>query len=143
MKGFMHHSNLNVDVSKLYGVFTIWAEESADTNSGAYEWAFGNGNDTPIGMGILLPIPCELFAIGLMTEGVSSNEVEVRKNNLSTGKSVVSSNSKQAMHNFDNDVIAFNANDVLGFRTITGSIEANGAVVCAWLRHRLDYFSGA
>ena len=147
MNGFAHHHNTGgggqTDLTGLYGIFTIWAEENADTNNGAFEWSYGNGNETPSGMGVIFPMPCELFALGLATEGTSTNEVEARKNANSTGKSVTVTNAKNDITVFSDDVVAYDVNDIFGVRTITGSTASNGGLVCAWFRYRLDLFTSS
>lgn len=122
---------------EIYSYFVIWAEESADLNSGASEWAFGNGNDTPDGMGVVFPFECELVGLGLTLEGNATCSVEVRKNTASTGKSVSTSNNRKAWSNFEDSPVLFAAGDVTGFKTITGSANSNGGCIAAWFRKKV------
>lgn len=120
-----------------YSYFTIWAEENGDLNTGANEWAFGNGNDSPAGVGVILPFDCELFALGLSMEGATNCEVEVLKNTASSGKSVATTNHDKAVTSFETATVPYAAGDTVGFNTITGSAQANGAVVSAWFRRAI------
>lgn len=113
-------------------IFSVWAEESADLGNGAFEWAYGNGNDTPNGMGVVLVFPCKLIGLALTLEGNATCEVEAYKNTSSTGKKVVTSNNKKGYTSFANDPIDYAAGDVINFRTILGSAASNGGVVTAW-----------
>lgn len=121
----------------LYSYFPIWAEEGNDLDTDRFEWSFGNGNETPLGMGIVLPFDCELFARGLTHEGAATTEVEARINGLSAAKSVTTTISKKGYINFESDTVAYSAGDVMGFNTITGSIDSNGSLITAWFRKRI------
>ena len=118
----------------IYSEFAIWAEENSDIETGTYEWAFGNGAQTPSGAGITLPFDCELFAITLALYGAASTEVEARKNAGTSGKSVATTSSTSGVSNFADSPVAFAAGDRINFRTVTGSSASNGAVVSAWFR---------
>lgn len=120
-----------------YSYFTIWAEENGDLNTGAKEWAFGNGNDSPAGVGVILPFDCELFALGLSTEGAASCEVEVLKNTESSGKSVATTNQTKAVTSFETTAVSYASGDIVGFNTIIGSADSNEAVVSAWFRRAI------
>jgi hypothetical protein len=41
----------------------IWAEENATLNDGGYEWAFGNGANSPSNAGIAIYVPLSMSAI--------------------------------------------------------------------------------
>ena len=117
-----------------YSYFSIWAEESADLNNNSHEWAFGNGNDTPNGMGVVMIFDCELIGLGLTLEGNATCQVEVYKNSNTTGKSVSTSANKKGWVNFEDDPVQYSAGDVVNFKTITGSTASNGGCVVAWFR---------
>jgi len=118
-----------------YGVFCIWAEEGADLSSGVFEWSFGNGNESPSGVGVFVPFDCELFAVGLVIEGTGPAEVEVRQNGTSAGRSVVIASGDRAFTDFAQSPVAFATGDVVGFRTVTGGVDTNGGTVTAWFRY--------
>lgn len=46
-------------------IFVILAEENGGLGNNAAEWAFGNGANTPVGLGPTFPINVELFALSL------------------------------------------------------------------------------
>lgn len=115
-------------------VFCVWAEESADLGNNAFEWAYGNGNDTPNGMGVVLVFPCELIGLGLTLEGAASSSVEAYKNTSTTGKRVSTSSSKKGFESFIDSPIEFAAGDVINFRTKTGHSSSNGGCIVAWFR---------
>ena len=112
--------------------FPIWAEEAADLNSNSFEWAFGNGNNTPAGTGVVLPFDCELIALGLTHEGNASTTVELWKNTRATGQRISTHHSRVALEHIT--PFAVSSGDVINFKTITGSSASNGSVVVAWFR---------
>jgi hypothetical protein len=70
----------NITVDPKYESFSyIWAEENAALNANAYEWAFGNGANTPANHGVSVYIPngykAEIVALGL---NISSDNADVK-----------------------------------------------------------------
>ncbi|MEH6633472.1 MAG: hypothetical protein V7776_21865 [Halopseudomonas aestusnigri] len=120
-----------------YCYFPIWAEENADIADNTYEWAFGNGGNTSSGMGVVLAFDCDLIGIGLSIKGITSVEVEVIKNTVSTNKSVSIINDTKAHSVFDTDPVSFFAGDVVNFRTLVGSTGSDASIVTAWFRRKL------
>lgn len=118
----------------LYSYFPVWAEENADLDTGIYEWSFGNGNETPSGVGIVMPFSCQLFALGLTIENAASCTVEARRNSVASGRAVSTANATKGFVSFEGNPIAYGAGDVLNFRTVTGSAGSNGAAIVAWFR---------
>jgi len=125
----------------LYSYFAIWAEESADlspSNNNGFQWAYGNGNNTPNGTGVVLPFNCELIAMSLSTEIASNCTVMCKRNTSNTDKTVSNTTAlKSAYNNFENDPLAFMAGDVVNFKTTIGSSDSNGGVVVAWFRRMI------
>lgn len=121
-----------------YTVFNIFAEESSSLNaSGGTEWAFGNGDNTPSGHGIVIPVDCELFAMSLDHEGGVNTTVRIIKNTdatLSTYQ-VVTSGSENGYNTFGTP-LSFSAGDIANFRTISASSTGNSGRVSAWFRIR-------
>ena len=113
--------------------FAIWAEESADLNNNSFEWAYGNGNNTPAGMGVVIPFACELISFCLTHEANANTTVELWQNTSGTGQRVSTSNSRKGITNLDTPH-AIAEGDVINFKTITGSSASNGSVVTAWFR---------
>ena len=117
------------------GVFCVWAEESADLNDSAFEWSFGNGNESPAGVGVVLPFACELFALGLSIEGAGPAQVEARRNNTSAARSVAITSGARALVDFSDNTVAYAAGDVIGFRTVIGGANTDGGVITAGFRY--------
>jgi len=71
-------ANIYALPTKMEYIQTIWAEENAALGSGNYEWAFGNGANTPQMHGVVLYVPsgysAEVVALGLVVTS-SSNDV--------------------------------------------------------------------
>jgi len=64
-------------------IMPIWAEENGGLNDDSYEWAFGNGANTPLAHGVVLYVPsgysAEVVALGLIVNSSSNDAVaEVR-----------------------------------------------------------------
>ncbi len=112
-------------------VFPVFAEESGPLDVNAFEWAYGNGDDSPADFGIVLPMNCELFAIGLNVR-TGSGTVEVYKNGVATGLNSGSASPVSLNSSFT--ALSFKAGDVVNFRTIAQSGASEGGKVVAWLR---------
>jgi len=125
------------DKPKLYSYFPIWAEENGHLQDNSFKWSFGNGNETPAHMGVVLPFDCELFAIGLSLENATSCEVQITRNGTPTGRSVTTTNATKGYETFQSSAIAFFAGDTVNFHTITGAYNSQGGTVVAWFRHEM------
>jgi hypothetical protein len=70
-------AEINV-IPKYEFIQTVWAEENAGLNANSYEWAFGNGANTPLHYGCPIYVPsgytAEVVALGLI---VSSDDQTV------------------------------------------------------------------
>lgn len=134
--------DLNVDNG--YTIFPIWAEESADLAAGAaQEWAFGNGDDTPITSGIVVPINCELFAMGLNIEGATATATvrAVINGDINLTTYQVSGTGNSSFTTFPTP-LSINPGDRVNFRTITSSgANTNSGRVVAWFRVRSSSLS--
>lgn len=124
------------NVATGYATFVITAEESGDLNTGQFEWAFGNGNDTPSGTGVIVPADCELIALTLSHENNATTTVELWQNTVGSNQRVSTRNSRKGITRLDTPHTIF-ADDVINFKTITGSTASNGSVVAAWFKQRI------
>lgn len=113
-------------------VFAIWAEENSGLNAGAYEWAYGNGDDTVAGSGIPVALDAVIFAVGLdhNTTGSATVAVEVDGVQVAT---VTTSSERNTINQLVSPV-AVTAGQVVGFRTVSGTGSASGNRVVAYLR---------
>lgn len=119
------------------GKFCIWAEENSALSptggSGAdgFQWAFGNGSDTPDGSGIVLPEDCELYAITAEVVGGTGIQIAVYKNTTNTKQTNVFSTA-------DNKILttttSFEAGDIVNFRTLVVGSGGTSGRVTAWFR---------
>lgn len=65
--GVVNKSQLD-SVAPERSIFMIWAEENANFSTsvgGGFQWSFGNGQETPVNNGVIIPVKCELFAVSL------------------------------------------------------------------------------
>ena len=119
-----------------YTIFEIFAEESSPLGNDQSEWAFGNGDDTPNGHGIVIPLDCELWAITLDHEGGNESTVNiVRNNTIEAGYAVTISGTEQGYNIFPVP-LTITAGDVLNFRTVTVDNVGTSGRASAWLRVR-------
>lgn len=110
-------------------VFAIWAEENAPLGNNAYEWAFGNGANTPNGMGVVVPT-CELFAVGLsLQQGSASVNVQHNGTTVATIDSVSNGNFLTLV-----TPVAATQGTVIGFQTATAAGTGTPNIVTAWYR---------
>lgn len=126
--------NQNLDDSIKVTIFPIWAKESGYLDANAFEWPFGNGDDTVANFGIVVSTGCELFAVGLtLIDG--TEELEVYKNEIFTGATGGAGREcVGATLNRIKTPIIFLAGDNLNFKTLKASGANNGGKVVAWLR---------
>ena len=120
-----------------YTIFSVWAEENADINNGSTEWAYGNGDNTPNGHGIVIPVDCELWAMSLDHEGGVNTIVRAIKNSDASmaAYQVVTTGAEQGFNVFAMP-LEFQAGDVINFETISRSNGGTSGRVSAWFRIR-------
>lgn len=116
--------------------FAIWAEENASLSNGAYEWAFGNGDDTANGSGVVVPFDCFIFALGLDHNTAASATVAVDING--TNAATITTSAERSAFAILGSPVAVSAGDVIGFQTITGPGSSAGNRIVAYLRTTSD-----
>ncbi|MEM6966917.1 MAG: hypothetical protein AAF573_19285, partial [Bacteroidota bacterium] len=120
-----------------FTIFSVWAEESSALGANQYEWAFGNGDNTPNGDGIVIPVDCELFAMSLNHEGGANTVVQAIKNTDATLTAYqVQNTGTENGHITFGTPLTFVAGDVINFRTISSSSGGASGRVSAWFRIR-------
>jgi len=118
--------------------YPIWAEENSSLSANAYEWAFGNGANSPSDGGITIYVPsgwiCEVVAMSLRI-GSGTATVQLVHNGVSQGASAnVEVSSGQSATNELGTPLAINNNDFINFRTQAASGTSSPNVVTAWIR---------
>lgn len=120
----------------------IWAEENNTLSATTYEWAFGNGADTPVQGGILIYVPdgyeCHVVAMGLNINDSSADAcVELVHNGTPQGNAC-SSCCVAEYRNLASGFtpIEISNGDFINFRTLSASDTAKPATAVAWLRYR-------
>lgn len=118
---------------------TIWAEENAPLGNGLYEWAFGNGGNTPSGSGVPIYVPsgwsCEVVAMGLVLRtGTATVELDISGTAQGTSANVTVSSGTKAVNTLSSPV-AIVSGDTITFRTTSHSGTTGPCVVSAWLRY--------
>lgn len=120
-------------------VMPIWAEENAALGAtNTYEWAFGNGANTPAARGIPIYVPtgysAEIVAVSLSLNAGTAT-VEVVKNGLPQGAAanVTVSTGNSAVNTLGTPLSWANG-DVLNFRTTSSSGTSGPCHVCAFVR---------
>lgn len=120
-----------------YTVFNIFAEESAPLGAGQKEWAFGNGDNTPNGHGIVIPVDCELFAMSIDHEGGVNTTVRIIKNTDATLSTYqVSTTASENGYATFGTPLSFSAGDIANFSTISVSSTGTSGRASAWFRIR-------
>ena len=119
-----------------YTTFCIWAEENGDLGANAFEWAFGNGSNTPLSDGVVIPVDCELFAMGLNVQGGSATVRAIVDSDASLSTYQVAAVAPQGSITFPTP-LAITAGQLINFRTILSSgADTNQGRVSAWFRIR-------
>ena len=114
-------------------IFPIWAERSSALANNSFQWAYGNGDASQASFGIIIPVDCELFAVGL-TCFTGSAEVEVYKNGAAT--TLRSGTASPNAINTGITPLEFSNGDIINFRTVTASGASSGGKAVAWFRVR-------
>ena len=120
-----------------YSYFPIWAEENSSLGNNAYEWAYGNGANTDVNGGIVIPVNCELFAISWAVKA-TGGEISVEINGVNSGTSDTIT-ATRGYRTFT--PVEINAGDRCNFKTITGSSNQPNTVA-AWFRIQVTAFGG-
>jgi hypothetical protein len=120
----------------------IWAEENATLADNTYEWAFGNGANTPTNNGISIYVPsgmnCHIVAMTGTTNNASGNsviEANVNGSVLGVSDGVEVTLSGRSGVNDSFAAYAISSGDRLTFRTRIAGTNSGPNAVCAWLRY--------
>jgi len=119
-----------------FTIFEIFAEESGPLGNNESEWAFGNGDNTPIGHGIVIPLDCELWSMTLDHEGGDETTVRIVINNAEQVGYEVAISGEENSHSTFPVPLSITAGDILNFRTISVAPEGTSGRVSAWFRVR-------
>jgi hypothetical protein len=117
----------------------IWAEENAALAANTYEWAFGNGANTPNGHGVSIYVPsgysCSVVALSLnIRQGTATVELELN-GALQGSNCDVSVNSGTANTNDSFTPVSVSNNDIINFHTVTQNNTGGPNVITAWLKY--------
>jgi len=118
----------------------IWAEENSTLGDNTYEWAFGNGANTPTNAGITIYVPsgwsCDIVAMTATTNNASgSSVIEAEINGSLQGASCNVTLSGRSGTNDSFTPVSISSGDRLNFRTTTGGTSSTPCTVTAWLRY--------
>ena len=120
----------------------IWAEEKLELEDNAYEWAFGNGAETPTNSGITIYVPsnytCAIVAMTATTSNDSGNskiEADVNGSVLGASNGVEVTLSGRSGENAGFTPFAINSGNRLTFRTRTAGTNLGPSTVTAWLKY--------
>jgi len=131
-------AEINLSITQEYMV-PIWAEENASLSNSSYEWAFGNGANTPSDGGVTIYVPsgwnCEVVSMSLRLGGGTATVELVHNGTLQGSNCDVSVSTGQGATNDTFTSISVSDNDYLNFRTTTASGAAGPCVATMWLRY--------
>ena len=131
-------AEINLDLTQEY-MIPIWAEENSSLGNATYEWAFGNGANTPNDIGVTIYVPtgwnCEVKAMSLRIKSGTATVELVHNGTLQGSNCNVTVSSGQGSTNDSFASISISNNDYINFRTTTSSGTATSNVVTAWLRY--------
>ncbi len=124
---------VNEELDSVHGsIFAIWAEESGGLTANAFEWSYGNGDESQAAFGVGVPVKCELFAVGVMLFNGTA-EVEVYKNGIATGAVSGTGGVGTTIATLTTPIV-FNAGDNVNFRTLNTTGSTSGGKAVAWFR---------
>lgn len=121
----------------------IWAEENSGLANNGFEWAFGNGANTPSNNGIPIYVPagmeCHIVAMGATTnDATGSPTVEAHVNGSNLGVSNGVEVTLAGRSGIDSSFTPYQLNnaDRLNFRTRLAGTNGTPNTAVAWLRFR-------
>lgn len=118
-------------------IFHVTAERGGLLVAGNYEWAHGNGQSQAIDEGLIIAIPCSLYALSLFLNGASARaKVDVAVGGvLQTDYAIDLTASNQGHIEFPLPLEVW-PGDNFAFHTVTQSGTSGNNVVGAWFRTR-------
>ncbi len=124
-------------------MYPIWAEENNSLGNNTYEWAFGNGADTPSNAGITIYVPsgwtATIVAMTATTNNASGTSViEANINGTLKGALCNVTISGRSGVNDSFTPVALFSGDRLTFRTTTAGTNTKPNTVTAWVRMLKD-----
>jgi hypothetical protein len=132
-------ANINVTIPKNTYMLPVWAEENAALGAGNYEWAFGNGANTPNDGGLTVFVPsgytCQVVAMSLRVGGGTATVELVLNGTLQGSNCDVTVSSGQSATNSSFTPITVSNNNYINFRTTTENNNSGPNVVTAWLKY--------
>ena len=132
-------ATINYTTPKNTYMLPIWAEENAKLGNNTYEWAFGNGANTPNDGGITIFVPsgysCEVVGMSLRVGGGTATVELVLNGTLQGSNCNVILSSGQSATNTISPPISISNNDYINFRTTSTSGSSGPNVVSAWLKY--------
>lgn len=123
----------NTPLTSSYCYFPIWAEENGNISAN-FQFAFGNGDNTPSRHGIPLLWDCELIGMTMDVEGAGPVTLEAHINGSGIVESRITGNDGSTVLNFEDNPIAVSAGSPLTFRTVSDVGNQSSARICAWFR---------
>ncbi len=115
-------------------IFPIWAEENSSLGNNTYEWAFGNGANTPAGGGIIIPMSCELIAMTCKCNNTTGTQ-EIQMVIDGTPNSTYSVTAVSGAGNVTFVTpLSLSAGTRVNFRTVSSGGTTSPNTVCAWFR---------
>lgn len=129
------------DVIQEY-MYPIWAEENSGLGNTTYEWAFGNGANTPSNAGIAIYVPsgwtAEIVAMTATTNNASGTSViEADINGTLQGANCNVTLAGRSGTNDSFTPVALSNGDRLTFRTTTAGTNTAPSTVTAWIKMTL------
>jgi hypothetical protein len=119
----------------------IWAEENAALGNASYEWAFGNGANTPSDSGVCLFIPsgytAHIVAVGATTNnasGTSTIEASVNGFDLGVSDGVEVTLSGRSGIESGFTPYALSNGDRINFRTRLAGTNSSPSTAVLWIR---------
>lgn len=118
--------------------YPIWAEENGPLATATFEWAYGNGADTPSNRGIVIFVPsglsAEVVGMSLSINGGTA-QVEINLNGTNQGASAnIAIDSGNKTTKVLSTPLSLSNGDVLNFRTQAATGSSGPCHVCAWVR---------
>ena len=121
----------------------VWAEEngglSPDPNNNGYEWAYGNGANTPNDGGVTIFVPsgyiCQVIAMSLRIGGGTATVDLVHNGTIQGSDCNITISTGQGASADASSPVNVLDGDYINFKTSAASGTSGPCVVTAWLKY--------
>lgn len=135
--------NINSLRTGFNSVFVVYAEEEGPLSDDAFEYTFGADGSPDSDNGFVFAFDSQLIGMGYNVNKTASTNAatEIVKNGVDQGPTyeISAENSTEKTFKVFDAPLSFNAGDNFNFKTTTGSVNVDYAIVSAFFKTNLQF----